>query len=184
MKQTCCLTSPYTLFFKCRSANIEIYSNFSPYFFSSPLRSQFWWREPLWTPRLMTTTAVSTRSSTPQPASTQLPLLPRYTASRMSHSPCPAMPSGSGSPSSRPLETLWWLALSMPSLSDKHMLTKTNTRTHLDFSGSLEPWVRPRFVDRHSFYMSLSLSLSPSHLAFGSVWAPTGVKVVILDNDT
>lgn len=151
-----------------------------------PPRSQLW-QGPSWTPHPMTTTAASTRFLTPRPAFTRPPLPPQYTASRMSHSPCPAMPSGSGSPSSPPSETLWWLALSTPALSDKHMLTKTNTHTHTHTRTLLflDPWVRPCFVDRHihSLYVSLSLSLCPLLLAFGSVWAPESVEDVILHND-
>lgn len=132
----------------------------------------------------MMTTAASTRSLTPRPASMPLPQPLRYKASRMSRSPCPVMPSGSGLPSSPLLETLWWWALSMPALSDEHMLTKTTrTLTHPAFSQSPDP---RRRLCRQSLALCVSCCLSfyPSHFLAGKGRdGPEGVKVAILDSD-
>lgn len=107
----------------------------------------------------MTTTVASTHSSTLRPVSTPLPRPPRYTASRKSHSQCQVTPSGSGSRSSPPLETLWWWVLSTPALSDEHMLTKTHRHTHTScFFRISGPQSETKFVDRntYSFFMYLS----------------------------
>lgn len=132
-----------------------------PFSLAFPPRSQ-WWREPSWTPRPMMTTAASTRSSTPRPASTPLPRPPRYTASRTSPSRCPAMPSGSGSPSLPPLATLWWWASSMPAPSDEHMHTKTCSRTCTScfFRISGPPECRQTHILSLSFSLCLFFPLS------------------------
>ena len=81
------------------------------FLFSSSLS----WREPSWTRHPTMTTARTTPSSTPQPASTRPPWQP-MTSRR--GSPCPATPSGFGLPSPPPLGTLWSWEWCTPSLSE------------------------------------------------------------------
>lgn len=75
----------------------------------------------------------------------------------------------------------------MPALSDEHVLTETKTHMHTScffwISGPLSEAVLCRQKHILPFYVSLSLSLSLSHSAFGSVWVPEGMEVVILDSD-
>ncbi len=81
--------------------------------------SFLWWAAARsWTHLRWTTAARSTRSLTPRPAWTQHLLHLQHRASRRSQSPCPATPSGSGSPSSPPSETSWWSESSTLVLSE------------------------------------------------------------------